>query len=165
MDGSGLDRSNDFEKFCESGPDRIQFLQTRIGLGLENFQVSSSLMDRIRTIYKLQNTWDFFVSGLDWDIYFFNGSGYFFDFCIEISLRVIQDVTVDLGNVFFAMVFIFTKNQNDFVSMCCTHHINGNSRYFIVNFFRPSGRSVLLLYCLYAVLFVVLNGIYVCCVG
>jgi len=65
MDGSGLDRSNDFEKFCESGPDRIQFLQTRIGLGLENFQVSSSLMDRIRTIYKLQNTWDFFVSGLD----------------------------------------------------------------------------------------------------
>ena len=35
---------------------------------------------------------------------------------------VIQDVTNDGGNVFFAMVFIFTKNQNYFVSMCCTHH-------------------------------------------
>jgi len=28
----------------------------------------------------------------------------------------------DGASVFFTMVFIFTKNQNDFVSMCCTHH-------------------------------------------
>jgi len=39
------------------------------------------------------------------------GSGYWFDFCYEISLRVIQDVTNDDGSVFFAMVFIFTKNK------------------------------------------------------
>jgi len=50
------------------------------------------------------------------------GSEYLFDFYNEIFLRVIQDVTNDGAVVFFAMVFIFTKNQNDFVSMCCTHH-------------------------------------------
>jgi len=43
--------------------------------------------------------------------------------------------------------------------------INGNSCYFIVNFLRPSGSSALLLYCWYAALFVVLNGVCVCCVG
>jgi len=45
-----------------------------------------------------------------------------FDFYKKFSLRVIQDITNDDGSVFFAMVFIFTKNQNDFVTMCCTHH-------------------------------------------
>jgi len=52
------------------------------------------------------------------------GSGYLFDFYSEIFLRVIQNVTNDDGAVvFFAiMIFIFTKNQNDFVSVCCTHH-------------------------------------------
>ena len=50
------------------------------------------------------------------------GSGYFFDFYNKIFLRVIQDVTNDGAGVFFDMIFIFTKNQNDFVSMCCTHH-------------------------------------------
>jgi len=50
------------------------------------------------------------------------GSGYLFDFCNEIFLRVIQDVTNDGAVVFFAMIFINTKNQNDFGSMCCTHH-------------------------------------------
>jgi len=40
----------------------------------------------------------------------------------EIFLRVIQDVTNDGAVVFFAMMFVFTKNQNDFVSMRCTHH-------------------------------------------
>jgi len=35
---------------------------------------------------------------------------------------VIQDVTNDGAVVFFAMIFIFTKYQNVFVSMCCTHH-------------------------------------------
>ena len=45
-----------------------------------------------------------------------------FDFYNEIFLRVIQDVTNDVGVVFFAMIFIFIKNENDFVSMCCTHH-------------------------------------------
>jgi len=50
------------------------------------------------------------------------GSGYLFDFYNEIFLRVIQDVTNDGAVVFFAMIFIFTKNQNNFVSVCCTHH-------------------------------------------
>jgi len=53
------------------------------------------------------------------------GSGYLFDFCDEISLRVIQDVTNGDAAVFFPMIFIFTKIRNDFVSvcsLCCTHH-------------------------------------------
>ena len=50
-------------------------------------------------------------------------TGYLFDFYNKISLRMIQDVTNygGRGLVFFAIVFIFTKNQNDFVTMCCTH--------------------------------------------
>jgi len=43
MGGSGLDRTVDFQKFCRSGLDRIQFLGIRIGLGLKNFTVCSSL--------------------------------------------------------------------------------------------------------------------------
>jgi len=51
------------------------------------------------------------------------GSGYLFDFYNEIFLRVFPDVTNNGAVVFFAItVFIFTKNQNYFVSMCCTHH-------------------------------------------
>ena len=50
------------------------------------------------------------------------GSGYLFDFYNEIFLRVILDDTNDDAVVFFAVIFIFTKNQIDFVSMCCTHH-------------------------------------------
>jgi len=42
--------------------------------------------------------------------------------------------------------------------------VNGNSCYFIVNFFQLSGSSELFLYCWYAALFVVLNGICVCVV-
>jgi len=41
--GSGLDRTDDFQKLCGSGLDRIQLLRIRIGLGLKNFTVSSSL--------------------------------------------------------------------------------------------------------------------------
>ena len=44
MDGSGLDQIDGFKKFCESGLDRIQLLRIRIGLGLKNFTVWSSLM-------------------------------------------------------------------------------------------------------------------------
>jgi len=42
--GSGLDRTDGFQKFCGSGLDRIQFLWIRIGLGLKNFRVRSSLI-------------------------------------------------------------------------------------------------------------------------
>jgi len=42
--GSGLDQTDDFQKFCGSGLDRIQFNRIRTGLGLKNFTVRSSLM-------------------------------------------------------------------------------------------------------------------------
>jgi len=70
----------------------------------------------------------FFGSGLDLEIIFEKnwirtGSGYLFDFYNKIFLREIQDVTNDGAVVFFTiMIFIFTKNKNEFVSMCCTHH-------------------------------------------
>jgi len=41
---SRLDRADDFKKFCRSGLDRIQLLRIRIGLGLKNFTVRSSLL-------------------------------------------------------------------------------------------------------------------------
>jgi len=40
---SGLDRTNDFQKFCGSGLDWIQYHQIRTGLGLKNSTVRSSL--------------------------------------------------------------------------------------------------------------------------
>jgi len=43
MGGSGLDRTDDFQKFCRSGLNQIQLLWIRIGLGLKNFTVRSSL--------------------------------------------------------------------------------------------------------------------------
>ena len=41
--GSGLDRTDDFQKFGGLGLDRIQFYRTRTGLRLKNFTVRSSL--------------------------------------------------------------------------------------------------------------------------
>jgi len=35
-----------------------------------------------------------------------------------VILRVIQDVTNDGAVVFFTMIFIFTKNQSEFVGRC-----------------------------------------------
>ena len=75
----------------------------------------------------LQDTCDFLDQDWIW-IFIFEknwirtGSEYLFNFYKEIFLRVIQDVTNDGTVVFSAVIFIFTKNQNDFVSMCCTHH-------------------------------------------
>ena len=42
--GSGLDRTDDFQKYCGSGLDRIQSFWIRIGLGLKNFRVHASLL-------------------------------------------------------------------------------------------------------------------------
>ena len=107
----------------------------------------------------LQDTCDF--SDQDWILIFIfekNWSGYWFDFHNGIFLRVIQDVRNDGGSVFFGMFFI--------LSVCASLiTINGNSCYFIVNVFRPVGSSELLLYCWYAALCVVLNGICGCCAG
>jgi len=50
------------------------------------------------------------------------GSGYLFHFYNKSFLRAIQDATNDGAAVFFAMIFTFTKNQNDFISMCDTNH-------------------------------------------
>jgi len=41
---TGLDRTDDFKKFCGSGLDRIQIFWIKIGLGLKNFTVRSSLL-------------------------------------------------------------------------------------------------------------------------
>jgi len=38
-----MDRTDDFQKFCGSRLDRIQFHGIRTGLGLKNFTVRSSL--------------------------------------------------------------------------------------------------------------------------
>jgi len=46
MGGLGLDQTDDFQKFCGSGLDRIQFCRNRTGLGLKNFIVCSSLVSR-----------------------------------------------------------------------------------------------------------------------
>jgi len=42
--GSGLDQTDDFQKFCSSRLDPIQSLRIRIGLELKNFTVGSSLL-------------------------------------------------------------------------------------------------------------------------
>jgi len=44
MGGSGLERTDDFQKFCGTGLDRIQFVWIRIGLGLKNLTACSSLI-------------------------------------------------------------------------------------------------------------------------
>ena len=44
MSGSGLDWTHDFQTFCGSGLDRIQFCWIRTGIGLKNFTVRSSLV-------------------------------------------------------------------------------------------------------------------------
>jgi len=44
MGGAGLDRTDDFQKFCGSGLDPIQFYRIRTGLGLKNFTACSSLV-------------------------------------------------------------------------------------------------------------------------
>jgi len=41
---TGLDRTDDFQKFCESGLDRIHFYRISTGLGLKNFTVRSLLI-------------------------------------------------------------------------------------------------------------------------
>jgi len=38
MGGSGLDWTDDFQRFFGAGLDRIQIFRIRIGLGLKNFQ-------------------------------------------------------------------------------------------------------------------------------
>jgi len=47
MGGSRLDRSHDFQKFCGSGLDWIQFCRIRTGLGLKNFTQSAHLCCRV----------------------------------------------------------------------------------------------------------------------
>jgi len=53
--GSGLDRTDDFQKFCESVLDRLQFYRIRTGLGLKNFAVRSSLL--LRSILPVYGKW------------------------------------------------------------------------------------------------------------
>jgi len=46
--GSGLDQTDDFQKFYISGLDRIQFYRIRTGLGLKIFTVRSSLLNGMK---------------------------------------------------------------------------------------------------------------------
>ena len=55
MGESGLDWTDDLKKICGSGLDWIQFLQIRIGLGLKNFRVRSSLSSRLRFLKHCKN--------------------------------------------------------------------------------------------------------------
>jgi len=41
---AGLDQTDDFQKFCRTGLDRIQFYRIRTGFGLKNLTVRSSLL-------------------------------------------------------------------------------------------------------------------------
>jgi len=43
MNRSGLDGTDDFQKFCGSGLIQIQFYRIRTGLGLKKFTIRSSL--------------------------------------------------------------------------------------------------------------------------
>jgi len=52
ISGSGLDRTNDFQKFGGSGLDQIQFYRIKTGLGLKNFTVCSSLPQRLLLLPK-----------------------------------------------------------------------------------------------------------------
>jgi len=86
----------------------------------EHGQVQDWIFCRILAIVLDQDWIWVFIFEKNW---IRTGSRYLFDFYNEISLRVIQDVTNDHGAcIFFTMVLIFTKNQNDFVIMCCTHY-------------------------------------------
>jgi len=49
MGGSRLDRTDDFQNFCGSGLNRIQFYRIRTGLGLKNFTIRSSLVSKAWT--------------------------------------------------------------------------------------------------------------------
>jgi len=52
MGRSGLDQTDDFQKFCGSGLDQIQFFRIRTGLGLKNFIVKmrkGSQVERLDT--------------------------------------------------------------------------------------------------------------------
>jgi len=48
---SGLNLTNDFQKFCGSELDRIQFLQIKTGLGQKKFAVRSSLLGKVSPIF------------------------------------------------------------------------------------------------------------------
>ena len=50
------DRTSDFQKFCWSGLDRIQFYRIRTGLGLKNFTVRSSLA-HMEWSHKFHKSW------------------------------------------------------------------------------------------------------------
>jgi len=74
---TGLDQTNDFQKFCGSGLDRIQFYRIRTGLGLKNFAHLWSIA--VKNIVSLA-TDDFQkFCGQDWIGFNFIGSGLVWD--------------------------------------------------------------------------------------
>jgi len=95
------------------------YLKTNVFTRGEHEQDQDWISCRILSIFLDQDWIWIFIFEINW---IRTRSGHWFDFYSEITLREIQDATNDGGSVFFAIGFIFTKNQNDFVSMCCTHH-------------------------------------------
>jgi len=71
MGGSGPDRTDDFQKLCGSGLDRIQFYRIRTGLGLKNFTVRSSLVHT-------NQIWARIRTGQDWSQFWPDRTAIFF---------------------------------------------------------------------------------------
>jgi len=71
LGGSRLNRTDDFQKFSGSGLDQIQFFMIRIGLGLKNFTVCSSLPPSTIRVKRRCLTdcsfWIFFTLIVEWD--------------------------------------------------------------------------------------------------
>jgi len=111
--------------------------QIRLPTRGEHGQDQDWISCRILAIFLYQDwIWILFLKNI--------GSGYLFDLCNEIFLRVIQDFTNDGAVVFFAMIFMFTKIKM-ILSVCAALiTIDDNSCYFIVNIFRRGGSSKLL---------------------
>jgi len=62
--GSGLGRTDDFQKFCRFGSDSI--LRIKIGLGLKNLSVRSSLLSRKPVVLSVAYTENFHGGVIEW---------------------------------------------------------------------------------------------------
>jgi len=117
---SGLDWTDDFQRFCGSGLDRIQFYQIRTGLGLKNFTVRSSLLPR----YLIQ-------SGL----YLYKSSGCTFDCSDQRSLdihirsdRVSFEIQSDLGLVMNCRILFDRDLEPVHGQHWCKHTLSAQRR-------------------------------------
>jgi len=106
MGGSGLDQTDDFQKFCGSGLDRIQLLRIRIGLGLKNLTVRSSLVrtsqNRSEKCQKFEKNstkkwWDFLKNFVKCSNFKVSVSGFLMK-CRSWSFNQVSVLTVTVSN-------------------------------------------------------------------